>query len=41
MRKSRVISPEGTNTMDAERTNLIGSTLEDLQSRCADLRRYL
>ncbi|HYD77091.1 peptide chain release factor 2 [Ramlibacter sp.] len=27
--------------MDAERTNLIGSTLEDLQSRCADLRRYL
>ncbi|MEJ7930729.1 peptide chain release factor 2 [Ramlibacter sp. AN1015] len=27
--------------MDAERINLIGTTLLDLQSRCADLRRYL
>ncbi|MBL0420227.1 peptide chain release factor 2 [Ramlibacter sp. AW1] len=27
--------------MDAERINLIGTTLSDLQSRCADLRRYL
>jgi hypothetical protein len=28
-------------TMDAERINLIGTTLEDLQARAADLRRYL
>jgi len=27
--------------MDAERINLIGSTLADLQARTADLRRYL
>lgn len=27
--------------MDAERTNLIGTTLTDLQGRTADLRRYL
>ena len=27
--------------MDAERTNLIGTTLADLQARTADLRRYL
>jgi len=27
--------------MDAERINLIGTTLADLQARTADLRRYL
>jgi len=27
--------------MDAERINLIGTTLQDLQARTADLRRYL
>jgi len=27
--------------MDAERINLIGSTLTDLQARTEDLRRYL
>lgn len=27
--------------MDAERINLIGTTLADLQGRTADLRRYL
>jgi hypothetical protein len=27
--------------MDAERINLIGTTLTDLQARTADLRRYL
>jgi len=27
--------------MDAERTNLIGTTLQDLQARTADLRGYL
>ena len=27
--------------MDAERINLIGTTLEGLQARTADLRRYL
>jgi peptide chain release factor 2 len=28
-------------TMDAERINLIGTTLQDLQERTQDLRRYL
>jgi len=28
-------------TMEAERINLIGNTLEDLAARTADLRRYL
>jgi len=27
--------------MDAERINLIGTTLEDLSTRAVDLRRYL
>jgi len=27
--------------MDAERINLIGTTLQDLQARTEDLRRYL
>jgi hypothetical protein len=31
----------GKNTMDAERINLIGTQLADLQSRSVDLRRYL
>jgi hypothetical protein len=29
------------NTMEAERINLIGNSLEDLAARAADLRRYL
>jgi hypothetical protein len=29
------------NQMDAERINLIGTTLQDLQARTGDLRRYL
>jgi hypothetical protein len=32
---------EAQNTMDAERTNLIGTNLEDLQARTLDLRGYL
>jgi hypothetical protein len=32
---------EGFKKMDAERINLIGTTLQDLQARTADLRRYL
>ncbi len=42
MRKSRVI-PQDTqdNTMDAERINLIGNTLNDLAVRTQELRRYL
>jgi len=40
MRKSPV-TPSENNTMDAERTNLIGTTLADLQARTVDLRGYL
>ncbi|MEH3086680.1 MAG: hypothetical protein PGN26_09125 [Xylophilus ampelinus] len=29
------------HTMEAERINLIGTTLRDLQERTVDLRRYL
>jgi hypothetical protein len=32
---------EGFRQMDAERINLIGTNLADLQARTADLRRYL
>jgi hypothetical protein len=39
VRKSNVY--ESTTTMDAERINLIGTTLTDLQARTVDLRRYL
>jgi hypothetical protein len=39
VRKSMVL--EAHHNMDAERINLIGTTLADLQSRAADLRRYL
>ncbi len=42
MRKSRVTSQNTQDkTMDAERINLIGTTLEDLSTRTAELRRYL
>lgn len=41
MRKSPVTPPIEKNTMDAERTNLIGTTLTDLQARTLDLRGYL
>jgi hypothetical protein len=34
-------SLEDQDNMDAERINLIGTTLTDLQARTADLRRYL
>ena len=45
MRKSHVL-PQGTTepseiTMDAEHINAIGTTLNDLSTRTADLRRYL
>jgi hypothetical protein len=42
MRKLRVIPPNTQdNTMEAERINLIGNTLEDLAMRTQELRRYL
>jgi hypothetical protein len=34
-------TPKEDHTMDAERINLIGSTLADLSVRTVDLRRYL
>jgi hypothetical protein len=34
-------STKDFDKMDAERINLIGTTLQDLQARTADLRRYL
>jgi hypothetical protein len=34
-------STKDLRKMDAERINLIGTTLQDLQARTADLRRYL
>jgi hypothetical protein len=39
MREFRV--PKDSLAMDAERTNLIGTTLADLQTRTSELRRYL
>jgi hypothetical protein len=43
MRKSALICQQEHNgfTMEAERVNSIGNTLEDLSERTADLRRYL
>ena len=43
MRKSAVIYQQEHNgfTMEAERVNSIGNTLQDLSERTADLRRYL
>jgi len=42
MRKSRVISQiQDRRTMEAERINQIGTTLEDLALRTQELRRYL
>jgi hypothetical protein len=42
MRKSKAIFKEHNgHTMEAERVNSIGNTLEDLSERTADLRRYL
>jgi hypothetical protein len=34
-------TPKEARTMEAERINLIGSTLADLSVRTVDLRRYL
>ena len=43
MRKSAVIYQQEHYgfTMEAERVNSIGNTLQDLSERTADLRRYL
>jgi hypothetical protein len=40
VRKSPV-HPERHDTMDAERINLIGTTLADLRTRTEELRGYL
>jgi hypothetical protein len=39
--KIHSFSPPRTHAMDAERSNLIGSTLADLSNRTAELRGYL
>lgn len=41
MRKSSLCQPDRTHTMDAERTNAIGTQLTDLAARTQELRGYL